>query len=153
MNTERRGSPTERRRVSHPPPPRLTHIEIAAFLTTYGSFELHRITDLSTMLNINCPWCGPRSEEEFTCGGEAHIARPLEPHTLDDKAWADYLFMRENPKGLQAEQWCHTYGCRQWFNVERDTVTYVIRRVYRVGEAPSKLRPDAQGDPRADSAP
>ena len=29
------------------------------------------------MMLIECPFCGPRDETEFSCGGEAHIARPL----------------------------------------------------------------------------
>ena len=29
------------------------------------------------MLQLNCPFCGLRDEAEFSCGGEAHIARPL----------------------------------------------------------------------------
>jgi sarcosine oxidase subunit delta len=28
------------------------------------------------MLQITCPYCGPRAEKEFTYGGEAHIVRP-----------------------------------------------------------------------------
>ena len=51
------------------------------------------------MLKIHCPWCGPRAESEFSYGGEAHIARPLDTDALSDKEWADYLFMRKNPKG------------------------------------------------------
>ena len=31
------------------------------------------------MLLITCPYCGPRPEIEFRCGGEAHIARPADP--------------------------------------------------------------------------
>ncbi|MFO1061925.1 MAG: sarcosine oxidase subunit delta [Dongiaceae bacterium] len=31
------------------------------------------------MLLITCPYCGPRDEEEFSYGGEAHIARPADP--------------------------------------------------------------------------
>ena len=93
------------------------------------------------MLLIPCPWCGPRPETEFSCAGEAHIARPADPDALDDTAWADYLFNRKNPKGWHAEQWCHSSGCRQWFNVERHTVTYEIRRVYRIGEPPSEEVP------------
>ena len=42
------------------------------------------------MLLINCPHCGPREESEFSCGGEAHIARPLAENTLTDAAFADY---------------------------------------------------------------
>lgn len=76
------------------------------------------------MLLIQCPWCGLREEAEFSCGGEAHIVRPLQPDTLSDEEWADYLFMRENTKGWQTEQWVHSGGCRRWFNAQRDTVTY-----------------------------
>ncbi len=86
------------------------------------------------MLLIDCPWCGPRDEVEFSYGGEAHIVRPADPEALSDEEWADYLFFRKNIKGLQSEQWCHTHGCRRWFNVQRDTVTYKIHSVYRMGE-------------------
>ena len=48
---------------------------------------------------IDCPYCGPRAELEFTCGGEAHIARPANPDGASDAEWADYIFMRRNPKG------------------------------------------------------
>ena len=30
------------------------------------------------MLLIECPWCGPRQETEFFCGGEAHLSRPAD---------------------------------------------------------------------------
>ena len=56
------------------------------------------------MLLLTCPYCGERDQSEFTCGGEAHIARPLEPDALDDAAWADYLFNRKNTKGWHREQ-------------------------------------------------
>ena len=88
------------------------------------------------MLLIECPWCGPRDETEFHCGGEAHIARPKYPDALSDDEWANYLFMRKNPKGLHREQWHHSAGCRRWFNVERDTVSYQIKSVYKLGEQP-----------------
>jgi sarcosine oxidase subunit delta len=89
------------------------------------------------MLQITCPWCGLRDETEFSFGGEAHIARPIDPQALSDEAWADYLFMRKNPRGRHLEQWVHTYGCRRWFNAERDTVTYQIHSVYKMGEQAS----------------
>lgn len=76
------------------------------------------------MLLIHCPWCGPRDESEFSYGGEADIARPPRPEALSDAEWADYLFMRANPKGLARELWLHTHGCRRWFAAERDTVSY-----------------------------
>ena len=78
------------------------------------------------MLLIPCPWCGPRDEIEFRYGGEAHIARPADPDALDDAEWADYLFMRANPKGVLAERWVHQHGCRRWFNLLRDTVSHRI---------------------------
>ena len=90
------------------------------------------------MLIINCPYCGPREESEFTCGGEAHIARPLAENSISDAEFADYLFLRDNPKGLFLERWRHTAGCRRWFNVARDTVTHEIIEVYPMGALPKK---------------
>jgi len=90
------------------------------------------------MLRIPCPWCGIRDETEFRFGGEAHVERPgLE---VSDAEWADYLFNRENPKGLHYERWCHVYGCSQWFNVVRDTVTHEIHAVYEMGEAKPDIK-------------
>ena len=88
------------------------------------------------MLLINCPWCGERDQSEFSYGGEAHIARPADPYALSDEGWGDYLFRRKNPKGLHREQWQHSHGCRRWFNVERDTVSYEIKSVYKIGGQP-----------------
>lgn len=90
------------------------------------------------MLLISCPWCGPREETEFRCGGEAHIARPPDPSSLDDAAWADFLFIRSNPKGLFQERWVHAAGCRRWFNAVRDTLTHRILAVYRLDEDPPR---------------
>jgi len=86
------------------------------------------------VLRIECPWCGPRDETEFTYGGEAHIARPSDPAACSDAQWADYLYLRSNPLGAQREQWLHAAGCRRWFNVRRDTVSYEVTAVYRMGE-------------------
>ena len=88
------------------------------------------------MLRIDCPWCGPRDQTEFSYGGEAHIVRPAEPETLSDEAWGDYLFNRKKTKGRFLEQWCHTAGCRRWFNAVRDSQSYQIEAVYRIGEQP-----------------
>ena len=88
------------------------------------------------MFQITCPYCGPRAESEFSYGGEAHIARPLDTDSLTDEQWGDYLFMRKNPKGLHREQWLHAAGCRRWFNAERHTVSYQFTKFYKVGENP-----------------
>lgn len=90
------------------------------------------------MLLIPCPHCGPRPELEFRYGGEAHIARPLEPSTIDDENWAAYLYLRNNPKGVHIERWRHASGCGRFFNCVRDTVSDAILTVYKAGEA----RPD-----------
>lgn len=89
------------------------------------------------MLLIHCPWCGDRAETEFSCGGEAGISRPAEPNSLSDAEWSDYLFNRTNPRGGHKELWNHAAGCRRWFEVERDTVSYVIKRTYKLGRAGS----------------
>ena len=88
------------------------------------------------MLQIHCPYCGPRDEIEFQYGGQAHVARPRDPGSLGDGEWADYLFMRDNPKGPFRERWVQSAGCRRWFNMVRDTATHRIIAVYRVGETP-----------------
>lgn len=89
------------------------------------------------MLQIHCPHCDePRSEEEFSHAGEAHIRRPVEPAALSDAAWGDYLHFRNNPRGAHRELWFHVAGCRRYFNVLRDTVTYAIVKTYAVGEGP-----------------
>lgn len=86
------------------------------------------------MLRIECPWCGLRDEPEFTYGGELQVARP--PAGAADRDWGGYLFYRENPKGELAERWCHSFGCGQWFNVSRNTVTHEIVATWMPGSSP-----------------
>ena len=92
------------------------------------------------MLQIPCPWCGIRDETEFAFGGEAHIIRPVNPETISDMQWADYLFYNNNPKGVHYERWQHRYGCRQWFNVARDTVTHEIFSTYKLSDAQPSIK-------------
>jgi len=93
------------------------------------------------LLLIPCPYCGPRPEIEFRYGGEAHIARPVQPSDLDDAAWADFLYNRSNPKGLHAERWRHIHGCARFFNCLRDTISDKILVTYKIGEP----RPEVSG--------
>ena len=88
------------------------------------------------MLLIPCPWCGPRDEIEFRYGGQAHVAYPSDPASLRDEEWADFVFMRENPRGPWSERWMHSAGCRRWCNVVRDTATNRVLGSYRVGDPP-----------------
>lgn len=91
------------------------------------------------MLRIPCPWCGERDETEFHFGGQSLIARPEE--TVDDRAWGDYLFFRDNPKGRHWERWQHSFGCGQWFNVLRDTLTHEIAATCAMSEPPPEPPP------------
>ncbi len=91
------------------------------------------------MLLISCPYCHmDRPEVEFRYAGEAHIVRPADPAGVDDAAWADFLYMRSNSKGVHYERWRHSHGCGRFFNAVRDTVSDRILATYPAG-AP---RPD-----------
>ena len=79
------------------------------------------------MLRIECPWCGVRDEPEFTYGGESDVIRGRTAGAGDEE-WSQYLFFRSNPQGEHAERWCHSFGCGQWFNLVRNTVTHEIIR-------------------------
>jgi sarcosine oxidase, subunit delta len=86
------------------------------------------------MLLIDCPFCGARPEIEFHNRGEAHVARPNDPSSVSDEDWAEFLYMRTNPKGVHAERWRHTHGCGRFFNALRDTVSDKFLAIYKVGE-------------------
>lgn len=89
------------------------------------------------MLRIPCPYCGLRDQDEFHFGGEANIERPADPEQVSDAEWADYLFYRDNVKGLHYERWVHSFGCRQWFKLARDTVSHEITGAYLMTERPA----------------
>ena len=88
------------------------------------------------MLLIHCPYCEEtRPEVEFVYGGQAHIARPLDPSGQSDAQWEGYLYIRENNRGRHLERWRHTHGCARFFNAVRDTVSDVFEATYKTGEA------------------
>jgi sarcosine oxidase subunit delta len=86
------------------------------------------------MLLIECPYCGERPELEFVYGGQAHIARSKSPAELSAQQWTDYLYQRDNVKGVHAERWRHTHGCGRFFNALRDTTTDHFITTYKAGE-------------------
>jgi sarcosine oxidase subunit delta len=88
------------------------------------------------MLLIACPYCGERPELEFAHGGQAHVARPQKPSQVDAQDWANFLYMRDNNKGLYPERWRHVHGCGKFFNAVRDTTTDRFTAVYKIGERP-----------------
>jgi len=88
------------------------------------------------MLILRCPFCQEdRDELEFSCLGEAFIKRPEQPNQLSDEQWADYVFMRDNPRGWFWEQWQHQAGCRKIFAVRRHSVTYRIEGSWPLSQA------------------
>ncbi|PRY64868.1 sarcosine oxidase subunit delta [Vreelandella songnenensis] len=90
------------------------------------------------MFHIFCPYCQEhREEEEFHARGQAHLMRPADPDNTSDEEWGDYLFFRNNPRGIHHEMWVHSVGCRKFFNITRNTVTYDILETYPMGEQPT----------------
>jgi len=80
-------------------------------------------------MRIKCPYCGERDLGEFTYLGAADPKRP-DPGSADAaSAFVDYVYLRENPAGPNAEFWYHGGGCRSWLRVVRDTCTHEIESV------------------------
>jgi sarcosine oxidase, subunit delta len=94
------------------------------------------------MLLIHCPYCEmDRPELEFRYAGQAHVARPRDPEATSDEDWAEFLYMRKNPKGPHAERWRHMNGCGRFFNCVRDTLSDKIQATYKVGEPRPEIAP------------
>jgi methylglutamate dehydrogenase subunit B len=94
------------------------------------------------MLRIACPLCGERDYTEFRYGGDADKRRPFHG-TADLKAWDDYVFVFDNPKGRHREFWQHVVGCRQWLILERDTATNAVG-VCELARALANAREDSR---------
>ncbi len=81
------------------------------------------------MLTLECPYCSIQADEtELHAGGEAHLKR--ETVGSLDNDFEDYLFMRENPKGVHFERWRHVAGCGKWFHAARCTMTLEVFGTY-----------------------
>jgi methylglutamate dehydrogenase subunit B len=75
---------------------------------------------------IPCPFCGDRDTSEFTYLGDATLKRP-DPASPDaERAFHDYVYLRDNPAGPHREFWLHVSGCRSWLIVTRDTRNHEI---------------------------
>ena len=80
-------------------------------------------------MRIACPFCGERGNEEFVYYGDATVVRP-DPGAGDaTAAFADYVYLRDNVRGLHRELWYHGVGCHGWLIVTRDTMSHEIKRV------------------------
>lgn len=96
------------------------------------------------MIRIVCPHCGLRDQTEFLYGGDATVSRPADDAPLD--AWNDYVYTRENPRGLHIELWQHTAGCREWIKVLRDVTTHEIVATGVMTDDLEKVREKAQAE-------
>lgn len=90
------------------------------------------------MIEIPCPWCGPRAHVEFSYGGDASLQRPAEDAPAGD--WDAYVYLRDNPRGEHLELWQHVAGCRAWLRVRRDTATHAV-----LGAEPARPWPASAG--------
>ena len=80
-------------------------------------------------MRIACPFCGERGNEEFVYYGDATPMRP-DPGAADaTAAFADYVYLRDNLRGVHRELWYHGVGCHGWLVVTRDTMSHEIKRV------------------------
>lgn len=73
-------------------------------------------------MRIPCPHCGTRDLREFEYVGSAKLmARPTEAD-----GFHDYIYLRDNPSGENAELWQHVYGCRAYLHVVRNVTTHEV---------------------------
>ena len=80
-------------------------------------------------MRIACPFCGERGNEEFAYLGDATVVRPDPGAAGATQAFADYLYLRNNVRGLHRELWYHAAGCHGWLVVtrENDEIRPVLR--------------------------
>ena len=84
------------------------------------------------MIRIDCPHCGTRDHSEFLYLGDATAQRPGDNSVNEigpGSPWSDYVFQRDNPRGVHREFWQHAHGCRAWLLVTRDTLTHDVSDV------------------------
>jgi heterotetrameric sarcosine oxidase delta subunit len=96
-------------------------------------------------VRIVCPYCGERGNEEFSYLGDASLVRPDPAGTNATQSFADYVYLRDNPRGLHRELWYHAAGCHAWLVVTRDTVTHEIARVEFARDVAATHAPIAGG--------
>jgi sarcosine oxidase subunit delta len=80
-------------------------------------------------MRIACPHCGERGLAEFLYHGDATVARPRDGGAAPTPEWTDYVYFRENPKGVHRELWYHSAGCHAWLVVTRDLRNHAILEV------------------------
>jgi methylglutamate dehydrogenase subunit B len=77
-------------------------------------------------MRIPCPFCGDRDSSEFAYLGDATLTRPDPSAPSAERAFHDYVYLRDNPAGPHREFWHHISGCQSWLVVTRDTRDHAI---------------------------
>jgi methylglutamate dehydrogenase subunit B len=80
-------------------------------------------------MRIPCPHCGTRDVREFAYLGDASVQRPAAAAADALERFAAYVYLRDNPAGMQRELWYHGSGCQAWLILTRDTLTHAIAAV------------------------
>ena len=80
-------------------------------------------------MRIPCPHCGTRDVREFAYLGDATVQLPDAGAADALERFAAYVYLRDNPAGVQRELWYHGGGCHAWLTVTRDTLTHAISAV------------------------
>ena len=75
---------------------------------------------------IPCPWCGLRSQVEFTYGGDANVRRPAAD--APEAAWIDYVYIRDNPCGPHGGALFDTSASRVAFAVSGARAATVLAK-------------------------
>jgi sarcosine oxidase subunit delta len=89
-------------------------------------------------MRIPCPLCGERDAREFSYLGDAAVKRP-DPASGDaQRAYYEYVYLRDNPAGPLQEYWYHGAGCHSWLVVTRDTRTHKISSAMRAADRRGK---------------
>ena len=50
------------------------------------------------MLEIKCPYCGKRSQNEFSYGGDATVKRPTLGEEISTEDWDNFVFLETTPE-------------------------------------------------------
>lgn len=95
-------------------------------------------------MRIFCPYCGERGNEEFSYLGDASPVRPDPAAANAAEKFADYVYLRDNPRGPLRELWYHAAGCHSWLVVTRDTFTHEISRVEFARDVAAARNPAAE---------
>ena len=99
---------------------------------------------------LPCPNCGPRDVNEFGYQGEVTTRPKASPRFRD---LTSYLYFRKNVAGVQREWWYHRYGCRAWFQAERDTRTNEVLLTELPRPVPGEAAPGPEATPTVGEGP